>query len=80
LDAPGSYTKEGWLAIGLAGSQHGLADFYITTGSLYIASNIFLPLGLPASDEFWSAPAAAWTSVKVWNGENVPADHAMDLR
>lgn len=79
MDAPGTYNKDGWLVIGLYGSQPGLADFYITTGSLYICSNIFLPLGLPDTDEFWSAPAEPWTSVKVWNGQNTTADHALDL-
>lgn len=79
MDAPGTYNKDGWLVIGLYGSQPGLADFYITTGSLYICSNIFLPLGLPDTDEFWSAPGEPWTSVKVWNGQNTTADHALDL-
>ncbi len=80
LESSGTYNKEGWLSIGLYGPQPGLADFYITTGSLYICSTIFLPLGLPATDEFWSSPAEPWTSVKVWNGENVAADHAVDIR
>ncbi len=34
--------------------QPGLADFYITTGSLYLCTTIFLPLGLPADDPFWT--------------------------
>ena len=80
LEPSGTYNKEGWLSIGLYGPQPGLADFYITTGSLYICSTIFLPLGLPATDEFWSSPAEPWTSVKVWSGENVAADHAVDIR
>lgn len=79
LEAPNTY-KDGWLRIGLYGAQPDLADNYITTGSLYLCSNLFLPLGLPETDEFWSAPAESWTSVKVWSGQNIPADHAMDLR
>ncbi|MEO8406193.1 MAG: DUF2264 domain-containing protein, partial [Chitinophagaceae bacterium] len=80
LEPSSTFTKDGWLAIGLYGAQPALADFYITTGSLYLCTVIFLPLGLPATDEFWSAPAAPWTSVKVWNGgDTVPADHALDL-
>jgi hypothetical protein len=79
LGAPGTFNKEGWLNIGLYGSQPGLADFYITTGSLYICTNIFVPLGLPETDEFWTAPAAPWTSVKIWNGGDLSADHALDL-
>jgi hypothetical protein len=80
LESSYTFTKDGWLNIGLYGSQPGLADAYITTGSLYICMNIFLPLGLPDTNEFWSAPAEPWTSVKIWSGEDVAADHALDLR
>jgi hypothetical protein len=80
LDAPNTFTKDGWLNIGVSGSQPGLGEFYITTGSLYLCTEIFLPLGLPDSDEFWSAPAAPWTAVKVWSGQNMPADHAAEIK
>jgi len=79
LDAPNAFTKEGWLAIGLYGNQPGLADSYINTGSLYLCSAILLPLGLPETDAFWSAPALPWTAVKVWSGQDFPADHALDI-
>jgi hypothetical protein len=79
LESPSTFTKDGWLDIGLYGKQPGLADFYITTGSLYICTNVFLPLGLPETDEFWSAPPQPWTAVKIWSGQDVPADHALDL-
>jgi len=78
LDAPGTFNEMGWLNIGLAGSQPGLAEGYINTGSLYLCSEIFLPLGLPETDEFWTAPAQPWTSVRIWSGQNVPADHAIE--
>ncbi|MEQ8535620.1 MAG: DUF2264 domain-containing protein, partial [Imperialibacter sp.] len=52
---------------------------YISTGSLYLCSMAFLPLGLPSNNAFWAEPAADWTSKKIWNGVNVPADHAMSL-
>ncbi|OKS84939.1 DUF2264 domain-containing protein [Mucilaginibacter polytrichastri] len=80
LGAPQTFTADGWLNIGLYGKQPGLADFYITTGSLYICTNVFVALGLPETDEFWSAPAEPWTAVKVWSGQDVPADHALDLK
>ena len=79
LGAPNTFTN-GWLNIGLYGKQPSMADFYITTGSLYICSDIFLPLGLPETDDFWSTPAAPWTSVKIWSGQDVPADHAIDIK
>lgn len=76
--APGTFNKEGWLAIGLFGSQPDLADVYINTGSLYLSSTVLLPLGLPETDEFWSSPAMPWSSVKVWSGQDFPADHALE--
>jgi hypothetical protein len=80
LESPSTFTKDGWLNIGLYGKQPGLADSYITTGSLYLCADAFLPLGLPETDEFWSAPPLPWTAVKIWSGQDVPADHALDLK
>ena len=80
LGAPGTFTKEGWLNMGVAGNQIGLADYYITTGSLYLCTDIFLPLGLPETDEYWSAPAQPWSAVKIWSGQDANVDHAMDLK
>jgi hypothetical protein len=80
MESPSTFTKEGWLNIGLYGNHPGIADAYITTGSLYLCTNILLPLGLPETDEFWTAPAAPWTAVKVWSGQDIPADHALDLK
>lgn len=77
LDAPGTWDAAGWLMPGLAGHQPGLMESYISTGSLYLASTAFLPLGLPPGDPFWSAPAQPWTQVRLWRGEDLPADHAL---
>ncbi len=77
LEAPGTFDAAGWLRIGVSGSQPGLGETYISTGSLYLCSVALLPLGLPASDAFWSAPAAKTTWEKIWSGENFPADHAI---
>lgn len=46
-------------------------------GSLYLAAAVFLPLGLPQSHAFWSAPAADWTQKRLWNGEDLPAGHSL---
>jgi hypothetical protein len=54
-----------------------LGEPYISTGSLYLCSAALLPLGLPASDPFWSAPPAPTTWQKIWSGVNLPADHAV---
>ena len=58
LDAPGTFDANGWLTLGLCGHQPGIAETYISTGSLYLCSAAFLPLGLPASDPFWTDAAA----------------------
>ena len=78
MEAPGTFDENGWLRIGLAGHQPALGEPYISTGSLYLCSTAFLPLGLPATDPFWAAPDEPWTSVRVWDlGENIGADHAL---
>ena len=77
IDNPQTFTKDGWLNIGLNGNQPDLADVYINTGSLYLCTTIFLPLGLPPDDPFWTDPDAPWTSKKIWNGMDVPADHSL---
>ncbi len=78
LDAPGTFTDDGFLQVGLAGHQPSLAERYISRGSAYLCCAVFLPLGLPASDPFWSNPSEPWTALRVWSGEDVPADHAID--
>jgi hypothetical protein len=77
IDAPGTFDKEGWLTIGFCGHQPGVGERYISTGSLYLCSVGLLPLGLPASDPFWAAPAEPWTSVRAWGGKEFPIDHAL---
>ncbi len=78
LSPAGTFSPDGWLQIGLAGHQPGLGETYISTGSLYLCSAAFLPLGLPPADPFWSAPPAPWTSQIIWSGKNSQADHAHD--
>jgi hypothetical protein len=80
LGAAGSFDENGWLRIGLAGHQPSLGEVYISTGSLYLCTAAFLPLGVPAEDRFWSGPQTPWTAVKVWGGSDLAADHAMDGR
>ena len=75
LGAPNTFDERGWLRIGLAGHQPALGETYISTGSLYLCTAAFLPLGLPSSNPFWSNAAAPWTAQKLWRGENLPADH-----
>ncbi|MFK7691623.1 DUF2264 domain-containing protein [Paenibacillus sp. HJGM_3] len=73
---PGTFDANGWLTIGLCGHQPDLGEVYISTGSLYLCCAVFLPLGLPADDPFWTGEAD-WTSKKAWSGVNLPADTAL---
>ena len=77
VDAPGTFDENGWLRVGFVGHQPEIAESYISTGSLYLCSAAWLPLGLPGTDGFWADGAKAWTGKKVWSGEQVGADHAM---
>lgn len=77
MTAPDTFDENGWLRIGMYGSQLCAGETYICTGSLYLCSIALLPLGLSASDEFWSTPAEPWTQVKVWSGEEFPIDHSL---
>lgn len=77
LDAPGTFDQDGWLRIGLCGHQPHLGESYISTGSLYLCAAALLPLGLAASDPFWTAPAEPWTARRLWQGEDGAADHAL---
>ena len=72
------FDENGWLLPGVAGAQPELAEGYIGVGSLYLASAVFLPLGLSPDDPFWSAPDEDWTGKRVWSGQHAAIDHAED--
>jgi hypothetical protein len=72
---PDTFDKNGWLQIGVCGHQNEIADDYTSTGSLYICTNAFLPLGLSPGHTFWIAPDEEWTSQKIWSGKVVKKDH-----
>lgn len=78
FDHSRNFDKNGWLVLGFNGSQPAIADTYTSTGSLYLATLGFLPLGLPATHRFWSDPAADWTSKKAWAGAPTKKDYKVD--
>ncbi|HTZ57083.1 MAG TPA: DUF2264 domain-containing protein [Acidobacteriaceae bacterium] len=77
VNAPGMFDDRGWLTVGFYGHQPAIAESYISTGSCYLCSVAWLPLGLSPTDPFWAGAAAPWTSKKIWNGDAVAADHAL---
>jgi hypothetical protein len=73
--APGNFTKDGFLTIGFVGHQPELGDWYSNNGSMYIASESFLALGLPENDSYWTTPAQDWTQKKAFAGQKFPKDY-----
>ena len=77
MGAPEMFDADGWLRVGFHGHQPGIAESYISTGSLYLLSTVFLPLGLPMDRPFWSDEDAPWTSCKAWSGQSFPIDKSL---
>ena len=71
------FDADDWLTVGFAGHQPAIGERYINTGSTYLTLTGFLPLGLPATDPFWTSPSSSWTSLQIWSGQNHPTDHAL---
>lgn len=73
-----NFDANGWLVLGFNGHQPEMADGYTSTGSLYMATLGFLPLGLPADNVFWTSAPADWTSKKAWGGKKVRKDYKVE--
>ena len=71
--------NNGWLIIGLNGSQVEISESNVNTGSLYACCAVFLPLGLGVNDVFWTAPFAEWSSLKAWNGHQIQQDQSINF-
>ena len=78
FDKDQNFDKNNWLLLGFNGSQQMIADTYTSTGSLYMATMGFLPLGLPATNRFWTDAPADWTAKKAWSGQPTKKDYKVD--
>ncbi len=78
LSSDAVFDGNGWLKIGFTGHQPEIGEGYISTGSLYLCTFIFLPLGLKESDSFWREDAKDWTSKKAWNSQGFPVYQSLD--
>lgn len=74
-----NFDNDGWLSVGLNGNQLSISEPEINTGSLYLCSTIFLPLGLSFNDSFWSSPFVEWSTLKAWNGNPIEPDKSIDF-
>lgn len=70
-----NFSKDGYLQLGFVGHQPDIADYYTNNGSLYMTTLVFLPLGLEASNIFWTDAPQKWTSQKAWDGEPFKRDY-----
>lgn len=77
-ETPGTFDKNGWLQLGFCGHEPEIADYYTSTGSLYMATLSFLPLGLSADHEFWTGAPVAWTAKQAWAGKGFAKDYHVD--
>lgn len=75
---PSNFDAKGFLTIGFTGHQPTLADWYSNAGSMYLAAESLVALGLAADDSYWSAPAQPWTSKRAFAGEPFPKDYYVD--
>ena len=75
FDEQQNFNEGGYLTIGFCGHQPETADWYTNNGSLYMTTLSFMPLGLPATQPFWTDAPQPWTQVKAWNGQPFPKDH-----
>lgn len=73
-----NFDEQGFLTLGFNGTQPAACDYYINTGSEYLASFGFVALGLPADNPFWTDEPQEWTSKKAWGGRDFPADHSWE--
>jgi hypothetical protein len=77
LEVKGTFDREGWLTIGFCGHQPSIGESYISTGSVYLCTVAFLPLGLPATNAYWADKGLDWTSKRAYSGMAFEIDHAL---
>ncbi len=67
MTAKDMFDENGWLTLGFYGHQPEMAEAYISTGSLYLCTEVFLILGLEPETPFWSDPAEDWSQKQIWS-------------
>ncbi len=72
---PSNFNVDGFLTIGFARHQPTLGDIYSNAGSMYIASESLIALGLPASDPYWTDPPQPWTMRRAYSGADFRKDY-----
>lgn len=75
---PSNFDGDGFLTIGFTRHQPSLGDWYTSSGSMYVAAESLLALGLPATSDYWSAPPQPWTMRLAYAGEPFRKDYYVD--
>jgi hypothetical protein len=73
-----NFNADGFLTIGFAGHQPELGDSYSNNGSMYLTSESFLPLGLPANASFWTVKSEDWTAKKAFRNDRFNKDYPVN--
>lgn len=72
------FDENGWLMLGVIGEQSSLAEEYINTGSLYMFLAMFMVTAIEPENIFWIGEKQRDFSGRIWNGENLPIDVALE--
>lgn len=73
-----NFDADGFLRVGVCGSQPEMGEGYISTGSLYLCMAVFLPLGLAPDAPLWADADADWTMKRMWRGDaDMRCEHAI---
>ena len=72
------FDKNGWLKIGMVKEQLNLAEEYINTGSLYMFMSMFMVTAIDAGNDFWQGEKSYDYSSRLWAGENLKYDTALE--
>jgi hypothetical protein len=75
---PSNFDVQGFLTIGFTRHQPSLGDPYSNAGSMYIASESLIALGLPANDSYWTVPPLPWTMRLAYSGQDFQKDHYVE--
>lgn len=76
MDSLVNFDSNGFMTVGFNGVQEKMAETYVSSGSAYHCSTIFLPLGLNDQHPFWTDEDREWTALKAFKGIEFETDHA----
>ena len=76
--SPSNFDAKGYLTIGFTGHMPNLADWYSNAGSMYLAAESLLAMGLPPGDPYWASAGQPWTMRRAFAGERFAKDYYVD--